>query len=410
MTCSPSIQKNLPKPFLPPRNDERHFMADAEHAHFMKLALRLARRGLGYTSPNPAVGALLVQDGEIIGSGWHQRAGGPHAEIEAIRNAQSTNTSVRGSTLYVTLEPCSTHGRTPPCVEAILAAGIQHVVIGAIDPNPHHRGRGVRWLQEHGIKTTSGILEDAATSLNESFNHWIVHRTPLVSLKCAMTLDGKIATVTGQSKWITSLPSRRWAMRLRQHSDAILVGINTVLADDPALTWRPTRPHSLRPTKQLRRIVLDTHARTPLTAKVVSDLAAEHTTIFVSEKAPEKRRKALAARVRVQEAPLRNGQLDLRWITSALGAAEVTSLLVEGGGRVHASFLEQGLAHRLYFLYAPRIVGGAKAAKAIAGVGAATVEQMLPLQNVLWRKIGPDLLLAARLSPCHQPEAVAARD
>ena len=210
-------------------------------ARFMRVALRLARRGYGATSPNPMVGAVLVQGGRVIGRGWHRRAGGPHAEIEALRDARGRGQAVKGATLYVTLEPCCTHGRTPPCTDAIRAAGISRVVAGAIDPNPRHAGRGFTRLREAGIAVTHGVLAGDCARLNEAFNHWIVRRTPFVTVKAGMTLDGKIATASGESRWITGEKARACGMKLRQGADAILVGINTVLADDPSLTVRNAR-------------------------------------------------------------------------------------------------------------------------------------------------------------------------
>ncbi len=204
----------------------------------MRLALRLARRGYGRTSPNPMVGAVLVKGGRIIGRGWHRRAGEPHAEIEALRDAREQGHKVKGATLYVTLEPCSTRGRTPPCTKALLAAGIRKVVSGAVDPNPRHRGRAFDILQRAGITVTQGVLAEECARLNEAFNHWIVQRTPLVTVKAAMTLDGKIATAAGESKWITGEKARAYGMKLRQGADAVLVGISTVLSDDPSLTAR----------------------------------------------------------------------------------------------------------------------------------------------------------------------------
>src|SRR4051812_10645340 len=204
----------------------------------MRMALRLAEHGYGQTSPNPMVGALLVKSGKIIGRGWHRRAGEPHAEIEALNDARSRGADVRGAALYVTLEPCCTHGRTPPCTDAIIARGIREVVVAAIDPNPAHSAKGLKLLKRAGMKVTSGVLEREATRLNEAFNHWIVERTPFVTVKAAMTLDGKVATSSGESKWITGAKARACAMHLRQGSDAILVGVNTVIADNPALTVR----------------------------------------------------------------------------------------------------------------------------------------------------------------------------
>ncbi len=307
----------------------------------MRLALRLARRGYGTTSPNPMVGAVLTKAGAIIGRGWHRSAGEPHAEIEALHDAAARGNSARGATLYVTLEPCSTQGRTPPCTEAIRAAGIRHVIIGATDPNPRHAGRGFDILRRAGIKVTHGVLEDECTQLNEAFNHWIVHSTPFVTVKAAMTLDGKIATATGESKWITSPSARKEAMRLRGGSDAILVGINTVLTDDPALTVRgPGARGWGRRQRPLRRIIMDAMARTPRTAQVTSDGFAPHTTIVVGSKASASRRRALASKVQVWMLPMGKDGFDLRLLLKRLGREPVTSLLVEGGGETVARFIE----------------------------------------------------------------------
>jgi diaminohydroxyphosphoribosylaminopyrimidine deaminase/5-amino-6-(5-phosphoribosylamino)uracil reductase len=371
---------------------------------YMRLALRLARRGYGMTSPNPMVGAVLVKGDRIIGRGWHHRAGQPHAEIEVLRDAQQRGERARGSTLYVTLEPCCTQGRTPPCTAAILAAGIRRVVAGAIDLNPRHQGRGLQLLREAGIEVTRGVLEGECTHLNEAFNHWVVHHTPFVIVKAGMTLDGKIATASGESRWITGEKARAHAMKLRQGMDAILVGINTVLADDPRLTVRNTRRSGNRAravveNHPLRRIVLDVNARTPLTAKVVADQCAALTTIVVGRSAPKGRVKALAKRVRVLPAPSRDGKIDLRWLLKQLGAENVTSLLIEGGGEVNASFLLQGLAQRVMFFYAPMILGGRDSRRGVAGDGARTLAETLRLASLQWRRVGPDWLLNARVLP-----------
>jgi diaminohydroxyphosphoribosylaminopyrimidine deaminase/5-amino-6-(5-phosphoribosylamino)uracil reductase len=367
----------------------------------MRQALSLARRGLGATSPNPMVGAVLVKRGKIIGRGWHHMAGEPHAEIEAIRDAYKRRQNLIGATLYVTLEPCSTHGRTPPCTESIRAAGIVRVVAGATDPNPRHRGGGFRFLKRGGIEVVSGVLGEEATRLNEGFNHWIVQRTPLVTVKAAMTLDGKIATASGESKWITSAASREFGMTLRQRADAILVGVNTILADDPSLTFR--RPNA---GKGPRRIVLDSLARTPLKAKVVSDRDAALTTIVVTKRAPKSRVAALAKRVNVLVAPAGKAStpdprsspvVDARWLLKQLGCENVTSVLVEGGGEVNASFLLSRLAQRVAFFYAPRILGGRDARRAVGGEGVKSLAGALELADVEWKRLGPDLLLLARV-------------
>jgi len=398
-------------------------------ARFMRLALRLARRGYGTTSPNPMVGAVLVKGGKIVGRGWHRRAGLAHAEIEALRDAQKHEHNPQGATLYVTLEPCCTHGRTPPCTEAIIAAGIKRVVFGATDPNPKHAGKALKVLRRtgvevielgkrerrarHSVRAVSGPanqrrarsdapcqkLADECTRLNEAFNHWIVHRTPFVTVKAAMTLDGKIATDTGESKWITGAKARAHGMRLRQGADAILVGINTILADDPSLTFRKQKAES---RKQLRRIVLDSMARTPLNAKVVSDECAALTTVVVSKLAPKSCAARLAERVNVVVAPTakaesrkQKAEIDLRWLLRKLGSENVTSLLVEGGGEVNASFLLGGLAQRVAFFYAPKILGGRDARRAVAGAGIERLGDAIQLRDVEWRQLGSDLVLQA---------------
>ncbi len=374
-------------------------------AAFIRLALRLAQRGYDTASPNPMVGAVLVKGGKIIGRGWHRQAGGPHAEIAALRDAQRRGHAPRGATLYVTLEPCCTHGRTPPCTEAIMAAGIKKVVVGATDPNPQHAGKGFKILRRAGIQVVHGVLRDECAILNEAFNHWIVHRTPFVTVKAAMTLDGKIATAGGESKWITGEKARAHGMKLRRGSDAILVGVNTILADDPSLTARLVQSsQSTVHGPRLRRIVLDSRARTPLTAKVVTDKFGKLTTIVVGKGAPKRRVAALAQRVNVLIAPLkksasgrRPAAIDLRWLLKNLGAENLTNLLVEGGGEVNASFLLGGDAQRVAFFYAPKILGGRDAKKAMAGEGVKSLAEVLTLRDVAWRRLGEDLLLTARV-------------
>ncbi len=390
-----------------------------------QMALRLARRGYGMTSPNPMVGAVLVKGGKLIGRGWHRRAGLPHAEIEALRDAQKHGHNPRGATLYVTLEPCSTDGRTPPCTEAIIAAGIKRVVIGATDPNPKHAGKGFKILKRAGIEVTRwgerprelkhGLsaapprqkITGECAKLNEAFNHWIVHRLPFITVKTAMTLDGKIATASGESKWITGEKARAYGMKLRQGNDAILVGVNTVLADDPSLTARTkTEDGGWRMKKPIRRIVLDSMARTPLTATVVSDPHAALTTIVVGKHAPKQRVAALAKHVKVLVAPLaknrspatRHPSLDLHWLLKKLGAENVTSLLVEGGGEVNASFLSGGFAQRVVFFYAPKVLGGRDSRKGVAGDGVTRLEDVIQLRDPEWQRCGKDLLLTASVA------------
>lgn len=370
-----------------------------EATTWMREALRLARKGYGRTSPNPMVGALIVRGDRVLGRGWHRGPGRPHAEVEALEDARRQGHLVRGATLVVTLEPCSTWGRTPPCTDAILSAGIREVIVGAVDPNPRHAGRGLKLLKAAGVRVQVGVLAAECLALNEPFNHWIVHQRPLVTVKAAMTLDGKIATATGESKWITGPRARAYGRRLRLGSDAVLVGIETVLADDPSLLPRTRIPW------RGRRVILDARARTPLTAQVVTDSACGRTIVVVGPRAPRYRVRELARRVTVWEAPLveggdkdRRGRLDLVWLLDRLGREEVTHLLVEGGGEVQASFLMSGLAQRVAFFYAPVILGGAGSRRAVAGEGARSWEEILRLCDLRWRRLGSDLLLEARVT------------
>ena len=372
----------------------RILQQEAADEFFMRLALRLAHRAAGETSPNPMVGAVLVKGGTVIGRGWHHQAGMPHAEIEALRDAERRGQSPRGATLYVTLEPCCTQGRTPPCTAAIRTAGIRRVVVAATDPNSDHAGHGFKILRRANVAVDQGVQGDQATRLNEYFNHWIVHRTPFVIAKAAMTLDGRIATVTGESKWITGEKARAQGMKLRRGVDAILVGINTVLADDPSLTWRGTKRRL-----PLRRIILDSRARTPLQAKVVSDEWSKLTTVVVSRSAPKNRRLALSGQSNVLLAPSKGAGLDLRWLLRRLGSEGVTSLLVEGGGEVHASFFAQRLVQRAVFFYAPKILGGRDARRAVAGEGARSPAEVLSLCDIEWRRVGADLMLTGLVAP-----------
>jgi diaminohydroxyphosphoribosylaminopyrimidine deaminase/5-amino-6-(5-phosphoribosylamino)uracil reductase len=366
-------------------------MKDVEKS-FMRRAITLAKRALGETSPNPHVGAVITRNDEIIGQGFHRTAGQPHAEIEAIEDAKSKGHTCRGASLFVTLEPCSTQGRTPACSNAVIAEGFNSVFIGTLDPNPKHSGRAIALLQEHGITVKPGILEAQCNALNEGFNYWIRHSTPLVTLKAGMTLDGKIATASGESKWITGEQSRKFAMTLRRQTDAIMVGVQTVLKDDPQLTIRSS-PQRKKP---LRRIVLDTHGRTPPDSKLATDEWRASTIVIISEKADKQRINALKNRVQVWIAPLdANGRIDLQWTLKELGKAEVLSLLVEGGGTVHGNFVDGRLFHKIAFFYAPKILGGKDSVKAVGGAGARTQNDICHLENIRWRSLGDDLLLTA---------------
>lgn len=332
----------------------------------MRLALAEARKGLGKTSPNPAVGAVVVRNGVLLGKGWHRRAGKPHAEIEALRSLPK-GVSAQGATLYVTLEPCSTHGRTPPCVEAILQAGFARVVVGTTDPNPAHVGKGLEILRQAGVVVTENVLENDCRDLNEAFNHWITTGRPLVIAKSAMSLDGRISRPPGESPWLTSAAARRLGHRLRAQVDAILVGAGTVRTDNPRLT---VRGHGKRAAgRQPWRIVLSRSGDLPRDAAVFTDEWKERTLVFS----------------------------DLNEALHDLGRRQATSVLIEGGGELIGSALDRGLVDRIFFFYAPILVGGNVSATGGEGVGASAEAWLL--EKVTYEKIGPDLLCKARVSP-----------
>ncbi len=360
---------------------------------FMRRALTLAQRAQGDTAPNPMVGAVLVRGESIIGEGWHHLAGSPHAEIEALLDCDRRGNNPKGSTLHVTLEPCSTQGKTGPCTQAILNAGIKTLVVGTIDPNPNHVGRGLTFLSSAGINIRHSSLEPEARELNAAFNHWIVKGRPLVTIKAAMTLDGKIATATGESQWITGELARREGMKLRRCAQAILVGVNTIVTDDPSLTYRLGRQSNSHP---LRRFVLDPSGRTPLDSKVVKDNHRSLTTIVVNQSASRKRIQALMANVNVWICP-EEKTLDLDWVLEKMGKESILSLVVEGGGETNATFLLQGHAQRVRFFYAPIILGGRDAKKGVAGVGVNTLNEAVQLEAMQYRWLGNDLMLSAHV-------------
>jgi diaminohydroxyphosphoribosylaminopyrimidine deaminase / 5-amino-6-(5-phosphoribosylamino)uracil reductase len=335
----------------------------------MRLALREARRGLGYTSPNPAVGAVLVKDGEILATGFHLRAGLPHAEIEAI-NALGDESRCRGATLYVTLEPCSTSGRTPPCTEAIVRSGITRVVIGAIDPNPAHQRRGVTELRKRGLEVTIGILEIECTRLNAGFNRWISSGTPWVVVKVAQSLDGYLTRPPGETRWLTNQRSRRLVQRLRETSDAILVGGETIRTDDPQLTVR----HASRNREQPWRIVMTRSGNLPANAQVFTDAFRDRTLIF----------------------------RDVSWssLLIDLGKRGVTRLLVEGGGDMIGQLFDLDLIDEVWCFFAPILSGGNR--PSFGGLGVDANEKAKALINPRFRRFGSDVLLTADL-PTKRP-------
>ncbi|MCL6480003.1 MAG: bifunctional diaminohydroxyphosphoribosylaminopyrimidine deaminase/5-amino-6-(5-phosphoribosylamino)uracil reductase RibD, partial [Peptococcaceae bacterium] len=309
--------------------------------YYMQMALDLARQALGRTSPNPMVGAVLVKDGRVIGQGYHTRPGTPHAEIHALREAGER---AAGATLYVTLEPCCHQGRTGPCTEAILAAGVKRVVAAMTDPNPLVSGRGLERLRRAGIEVTVGVMEEEARRLNEVFIKYITTRRPFVVLKTAMSLDGKIATRSGESQWITGPQARLAVHRLRDRYDAVLVGINTVLKDNPSLTTRIPQEDGRDPV----RVIVDSLARTPPEARVITQQSSAPTIIAVTEKAPAQNLRRLErAGAQIVVVPGNGPRVDLAGLMAELGRREITSVLVEGGGEIHASFLEARLVDKV---------------------------------------------------------------
>ncbi|MFW6284725.1 MAG: bifunctional diaminohydroxyphosphoribosylaminopyrimidine deaminase/5-amino-6-(5-phosphoribosylamino)uracil reductase RibD [Desulfosalsimonas sp.] len=352
----------------------------------MKTALELAEKGAGCTSPNPMVGAVIVHDGQIIGRGWHEKAGGPHAEVNAIADAGNR---ARGATMYVTLEPCNHQGRTPPCTKAILEAGISRVVCAMADPNPEVAGGGARFLADRGIDVTTGICETQARRLNEFFIHYIQTRRPFVVLKSAATLDGKIATRTGDSKWVTGPAARARVHQMRNCCDAILVGVNTVTADDPSLTTRLENTTG----RDAVRVILDTRLSMPGTAKMLSQKSSAPTVIAASENAdPQKAAGLEKAGARILSLPEKNDRVDLEALMEKLGQMNITSLLVEGGGRVAASFLQNRLVDKICFFYAPKILGG-DGMGICSGPGPQMMSSAICITDMEIEQIGDDILI-----------------
>ncbi|MCS7264782.1 MAG: bifunctional diaminohydroxyphosphoribosylaminopyrimidine deaminase/5-amino-6-(5-phosphoribosylamino)uracil reductase RibD [Armatimonadetes bacterium] len=358
-------------------------------AFWMKRALRLARKAIGWTSPNPPVGAVIVKNDLLIAEGYHEGAGKPHAEAVALAKAGK---EAEGSTLYVTLEPCDHYGRTPPCTQGIIAAKIKRVVIGTVDPNPIVNGRGIARLKEAGIEVTIGILEREAKELIEPFAKFITQRIPFVTLKLAMSADGKIATKTRKSKWLTGEPARRLAHRLRHEHDAVMVGVGTIIADDPQLNVRLVRSK----VKQPIRVVVDSKAKTPPTAKVIGS-AESPCIIATTEQAPEERvKKLLDAGAEVWILPSDSkGRVDLLELLKRLAKQNVVSVLVEGGSELSGEFLTQRLIDRIILFIAPLLIGGRNAMLAFGGEGFEKLSDAVRLSEIKLRKLGEDFVLTA---------------
>jgi len=356
---------------------------------YMQRALELAARARGRTSPNPMVGAVIVRDGNIVGEGYHHRAGTPHAEIHALRAAGE---SARGATMYVTLEPCCFHGRTPPCTDALIAAGIAEVHMAMLDPNPRVAGQGRAALEAAGIRTVVGEEEAAARALNAAYVTWITTGRPLVIAKFAMSLDGKIATHTGESRWITGPEARRRVHETRDTVDAILVGAGTVLADDPQLT---TRLDGRADVHHPLRVILDSRGRVPLDARLFDPHLPGRTVVATTAAMPEAIRRTLERQdVQVLSLPADEaGRVALPALLDALGRMEVTSLLVEGGATVLGSFFDAGLVDQVMAFVAPRIIGGAAAPGPVAGRGTPRLAATPRLRDVRVERLGRDLLI-----------------
>ena len=353
------------------------------HEKYMRLALENARSAKGQTEPNPLVGSVIVNNGRIVGIGAHLKPGEPHAEIHALRMAGE---HARGATIYVTLEPCSHHGRTGPCADAIVKAGIRRVVIAALDPNPLVSGRGVQILQDAGIEVIVGVCEQESIRMNEVFNRYIVSKRPFITIKSAVTLDGKIATRTSESKWITSEAAREDVHRLRNEHVGILVGVQTVIHDNPQLTTR--LPEGRNPI----RIILDSTLRIPLDARVITDGEAP-TWIFTGRAYDEGKRSRLE-QLGVKVYPTQDESSDrvnLPQMLDILGAAEVSSVFVEGGAEVNASFVQQGLADKLVLYIAPKLVGGRAAPGFLGGEGVSAMSDAVGLQDLSVTQVGVDL-------------------
>jgi len=356
----------------------------------MKVALRLARRAEGCTSPNPMVGAVVVKDGRVIGRGFHRRAGSPHAEIEALTQA---GRRARGATLYITLEPCNHHGRTPPCSDAIIRAGIAQVVIGARDPNPITNGRGLAKLRRTGIRITNGVMEDEARRLNAPFEKAMVSKLPWVVAKVGQSLDGKIATASGQSRWITSPAARRLSHQWRRRVDAVLVGLHTILRDNPRLTARAGTARRGRPV----RIIVDSQLRTPPTARCLTASPEAPTIIATTVHRPARQARLERHGAQVLVLPPRQGRVPLRRLCERLVTRGIHSVLIEGGGEVLASAFAERLVDRIVWFIAPVLIGGRSAPSSIGGEGIPRLGQAVRLADTRVRRVGPDLCVEARI-------------
>lgn len=352
---------------------------------YMKLALELAKKGEGRVNPNPLVGAVIVKDNKIIGKGYHEYYGGPHAEINAFSSAQE---NVEGSTMYVTLEPCCHYGKTPPCVNAIIKNNIKKVVVGMLDPNPKVAGKGIEILREHGIEVITGVLEEKCKDLNEIFIKYIVTKSPFVIMKYAMTLDGKIAAYTGDSKWITGESAREEVHKLRNKVSGIMVGIGTVLQDNPSLTCR------IQGGISPKRIIVDSNLRIPLSSNVLTIKDQTLTIIAATKKASQEKIQILkdkGAEVLIVEDM--DGRVNLQALMKRLGEMGIDSILLEGGSTLNYSAIEQGIVDKVQAYIAPKIIGGESAKTPIGGEGKALMSESINLKDITFKTFDEDILI-----------------
>lgn len=356
---------------------------------YMRLAMQLAGNAIGRTSPNPLVGAVIVKDNRVVGCGWHRKAGTPHAEVHALNQAGEL---AQGADVYVTLEPCAHYGKTPPCAKALVEAKVKNVYGGLLDVNPKVAGKGFKILEDAGIHVEYGFLQDELRKQNEVFFKWIEHKKPFIVLKAAMTLDGKIATATGQSKWITNETSRAYGYKLRDIYDGIMVGINTVIEDNPMLTAR------VDGGKNPIRIVVDSSLKIDINANVVQDKSAK-TIIATTDKADKDKILKLQAQdvdVIVVDKD-ENDKVDIEKLLDILGQQNICSILVEGGATLSGSFVTKKLVDKVYFFIAPKIIGGKEAKTPVAGTGILNLQEALALKDIQIEKLEEDILIIGRV-------------
>lgn len=358
-----------------------------EDTIYMKRAIELAKKGEGFVNPNPMVGAVIVKDGRIIGEGFHQEYGQLHAERNALKNCKEKGNSPKGATIYVTLEPCCHHGKTPPCTEAIIESGISRVVIGTLDVNPLVAGKGAKLLAEYGIKVEVGLLEKECRNLNRVFNKYVSTKRPYVVMKYAMTADGKIATTTGESKWITGEAARENVHKLRKKLSGIMVGVSTVIADDPMLDCRLPEP-----AKNPVRIICDTNLRTPIDSNVVKTADKIHTIIATASEDAKRIKEYEKEGCKVLIIPKTNNGIDLNFLMNEIGNLGIDSVLLEGGGTINYSALESRIVDEIHVHVAPKIFGG-NSKSPVEGIGIEQIDKAIHLNPISTIWAGEDLII-----------------